>query len=699
MLEFARRRAARRPTGDYRGVLKVAGSLVKGWLIDETRPDRRVRFNLVIDGHLRGAHTANLRRRFLVRQGSDEDSHGFSIPIRKPWITGKPQTVRIEDPNDPALRVELTARLGPAANAHFDEHVVSGQVAIGPGDRARRQQRERRAEEEGEGDVRPASANRSLLRQISALGDAELASLLLVIDRDIVLERLRKHDRRGDWESASAFRRAFLGSAAEERLTAFARLAAKAHNHGLAARIAGAAAALHPQSFEANYLAGAARSAQGEYEDALRYLRAADRLQPENERARREMALALQRQLRGELSAERRKQARAELLELLGELSETADAASRMKHRVAFAQVLFGAGRYDESIEVADKVLAVAPNETRALAVKARALAARDRIEEARALYERIVELDPTHRVAKMSFRLLDGLVAKGPAGPMRSAPPGAASGAPNGLGAEGKLAAPPAGEWICAQTGAEASAAHPDLSAVFRSPAVRRAGWIEARLSNGRKVEFWRRAALEALSDSGLLARFDDAGALRRWRTFYAPRGVAARGSGARVALIAPCGLAQDASAGLFLEQIAEHHARDGLEPMLVGVGPKDEVRRFNGLTQAFAGDSPAALRRILLEHGVALAHAISGAGAAAAEALSFTNIPLVYGAHLRREPAQAGARIPDLDEDAFRSEFLLVLTRAAALYANSTFARSAIEQAFGVRCAVIQVAPAERH
>jgi tetratricopeptide (TPR) repeat protein len=698
LLEFARRRAAKRPSGDYRGVLKVAGSLVKGWLIDDTRPDRRVRFNLVIDGHPRGTYTANLRRRFLINQGAEEDSHGFSILIRKPWITGKPQTLRIEDPSDPALRAELTARLGPAANAHFDEHVVSGQVAFGPGDRARRESRARRAEDETETDIRPAWANRSLLRQISALGDAELASLLLFIDRDIVLDRLKKHDKRGDWESASVFRRAFLGSAAEERLTAFARIAAKAHNHGLAARIAGAAAALHPQSADANYLAGAARSAQGEYDDALRYLRAADRIEPGRERTRREMALALQRQLRGEMSAERRKQARAELLVLLGELSETGDAPSRLKHRIAYAQTLFAAGRYDEAIAVSEKVLAIAPNEVKALTVKARALAARDRIEEARTLYERIVDIDPAHRATRVGLRLLEGLIAKTPVEPARAAP---------SLGhavARTDSAASRAADWICAQSGVQAIAAHPELGPMLQSPVARRAGWIEARLSDGRKAEFWRRAALDGLRDSGLLTGLDDADALRRWRRFYAPRGPAAQAAGASpatVALIAPCSFEAGASADRFLEQIAEHHLRDGFEPVLVGVGagPQPQTRGRNGLKRAFAGDSSAALRRILLVQGVTLVHAISGAGVSAAEALNFTNIPLVYGAHLPRARPETGKRSPDVDEEAFRREFLLVLTRAAAVYASSTSARRAIEETFGVRCAVIHAATGERH
>src|SRR5580698_11163671 len=119
-------------SGEYRGVLKVAGSQFRGWLMDAAHPDRRVRFNLVIDGQPRGTFAANKRRRFLVRRGGPgEDTHGFAIAIRKPWINGELQSIRFEDPGDPNLKFSLLARLGPAPQTHFDEHVVGGQASIG----------------------------------------------------------------------------------------------------------------------------------------------------------------------------------------------------------------------------------------------------------------------------------------------------------------------------------------------------------------------------------------------------------------------------------------------------------------------------------------------------------------------------------------------------------------------------------------
>src|ERR1700742_1412301 len=114
-------------SGRYRGFLKVAGGRLRGWLVDTAKPGRRVRFNLVIDGELRGTFLANRKRQSLFRRNaSDEDTYGFTVPIRKPWITGKVQSVRLEDPGDAALDFALKAKLGPAPHTHFADNVVGG---------------------------------------------------------------------------------------------------------------------------------------------------------------------------------------------------------------------------------------------------------------------------------------------------------------------------------------------------------------------------------------------------------------------------------------------------------------------------------------------------------------------------------------------------------------------------------------------
>jgi len=113
------------------------------------------------------------------------------------------------------LKFSLMARLGPSANTLFDEHVVSGQLSIGHAEARPRERKARVAEEELDRDIRPAAASKALLRQIGKLSDAELANLLLAIDRDIVVERLRGHEKSGDWDSALLYRRTFVNTAAE----------------------------------------------------------------------------------------------------------------------------------------------------------------------------------------------------------------------------------------------------------------------------------------------------------------------------------------------------------------------------------------------------------------------------------------------------------------------------------------------------
>lgn len=699
--------------GNYRGILKVAGSAFRGWLIDTARPDRRIRFDLVIDGETRGTYAANRRRRFLVRQsGASEDTHGFSIPIRKIWISGEAQRVRIEDPADPSLEMVLTAKLGPAANTHFEDHVVSGQVSIGDGDSAPRQKHDRVAEEEA--DHRPA--NKALLKQLAALGDAELAALLAAVDREIVVERLKNHEKSGDWQAASAFRRAMLGPAAGERLTALGRNAMKAHNYGIAARLNTAAAALHPQSFEANLLAGSAKSMQGEFDEALRFLRAADRLEEGTARARRELVTVLARQLRGELSAGRREDARAEHLSLLRGLSSSQDAATRMAYRVPFATALYAAGRYEEAIAASDRILEDSPHDPKALMIKARALVARNQIAEAHALYERILEFDPGHRGAKMNLRVLAALT-EDEAGLHDGAGRSVAGlhhfGGPDGGTAEKgealarSLARLPQ-SWVCTTRGYADDRLPQDLQSLLDVNAARRLGYAEIGLSDGRRLEFWRRDALLGLAESGLLTSLDDSVALNRWKPFYGTREHAETTPRATrrgvAALISRNGAELYGGGEHFLENVAEHHAEQGFEPVIVGTRPelKGEERSLNGYRCIFLGDTPSEIRRFLLENEVSLVHAISGVGFSVAEALNFTNVPFVYGVHFWNEllgdPQQSGYFDDVTGASRSRHEFRLILSRATAIYANSRYTQKIIEEGFGVRCPIVYAVPRER-
>lgn len=665
--------------GNYRGVLKVAGPVLKGWLIDVARPSRRVEFTLVVDGQVRGSYVADARRRFFSpRKGAGEDTHGFSVAIRKPWISGAFQTIRLQAPG---LDVSMSAKLGPKPHQHFDDNVLGGQVSIDTaGEHAK--PHARHDEDEPEGDGR--TANRALLRQIGALSDGELAGLLAAVDREILSERLARHEKAGDWERLSAFRRVVAGGANEQLLTTLGRGAIKSHNHALAGRLTSAAAALHPQSFEANYLAGSARSLQGEFDEALRYLRLADRLEEGGVRAKREMALTLSRQLREDLPVERRARIREEHLATLRALSSAPEAGTRLKYRVPYATALYAAGRYEEAIAAADAILETAPNDTRTLMVKARTLVARNAVGEAHALYQRILELEPSHRGASINLRILAALIEDEARG-QDSRHVAVAR-----LDRLAALADAPE-TWI--GVGAAGRTDDPKVIAALSDAASRRVGCVEA--GGG---EFWHRDALKGLAESGLIASLDRA-ALARWKQFYrAPGGPPRRGV---AVLVSRNGAELYGGGEHFLEDAAQWHEAQGYEPVILGTRPELQGRQgaLGGRRTAFTGEQPCDLRRFFLENGATLVHAISGMGFSVAEALSFSNIAFVYGVHFWNEllgDPQYPGYFDEVSGDAlFRREFLVILSRASAVYANSRYTQKIIEDGFGVRCPILYAAP----
>jgi tetratricopeptide (TPR) repeat protein len=692
-------------SGKYRGFLKVAGSSLRGWLVDTTKPARRVRFNLIIDDELRGTFTADRKRQTLFRRNlSDEDTYGFTIPIRKPWISGKPQLIRLEDPGEAALDFSLRAKLGPSAHTHFAENVVGGQASLG--ERAA-QASARDLDDEHEPTIRAGEASRALLKQIAQLGDGELVHLLSSVERDVVLARMARHDKAGDWQSVQAFRRLLMGGPSEQTLLQFGRSAMAAHNLALAARVSVAAAVLHPQSLDANLLAGSVKSLQGEFDEAMRYLRLAERMEKDGVRAKREMVVALGKQLRGELSVARREEIRAEHLALLGELGTSGDALIQAKYRVPYATALFAAGRYGETIAAADAVLALVPNDTRALMIKARALVATNAIAEAHLLYEQVLDIEPAHRGARTNLRILAALAedeADQHAGPrhtfvhVRRLPP-ASEGHSFDTPLAKRLAQVPQ-RWICTTA--------PDLDdeaalaqlASLEPHRERRMGCLDVLLPDGRRFEFWHRGALIGLAESGLIDALDDE-ALKRWKPYYGARRRAEGGARGVAALMSRHGASMYGGGEHFLEQAAEHHARQGFEPVIVGASGREGQGggRVNGWRSLFLGDTPAELRRFFLENDVALVHAISGLGFAVAEALAFTNIPFVYGVHFWNEMLGGGEHTRHFDDvtgqPLFRREFQLILARATAVYANSEYTQRLIEEGFGVRCPVVFATP----
>ncbi|MBV8976623.1 MAG: glycosyltransferase [Alphaproteobacteria bacterium] len=663
--------------GNFRGVVKVGGSAIRGWLLDLDRPSRPVRFKLVIDGEVRGSFVADARRRWLSRKAAGQDSHGFSIPIRRPWITGRMQNIGLEDERD--LRFSLRARLGPEPHEHFEDNVVSAEASIGAPEKPGRH-----ADEDERDEV---TAKPALLRQIRALSDPELGQLLAAVDRDIVLPRLTRHDKDGDWEALSRYRRTLIGGTRTQLLNLFARGAAKAQEPGHAARAATAAAALHPQSFEAHLLAGSVLAAQGKFDEGLRHLRMAERLEEEGHRAKREIAAVLARALRQELAPERRKALREDHLDVLRGLAAIDNAAFRVRYRVPLASALYECGRYDEAIAAADAVLLEAPRETRALLVKARALVARNRVGEARLHFESVLEIDPAHRGARQSLRLLAALADEETADPSVVDLPSATRESLTDL----------KHHWICTGGWTGDAESFADFLAEHRA---RCTGFAERDGPQG-KTSFWRAEALDGLIESGIVQGPQDAG-LARWQRFYAA--VAQPQPRKRALLVSRHGADLYGGGEHFLLDVAAHHEAQGYQVILLGTksGFAGEDSRRGARRLVFLPENPAPLRRFVLENDISLVHAISGTGFLVAEALGFTNIPFVYGVHFWNEllgDGQGKAYFDEISgEPHVRPEFALLLSRAAVVYANSRYTQAILEEGFGVRCPILFAAPGER-
>jgi tetratricopeptide (TPR) repeat protein len=689
----------------YRGQLKVAGSALRGWLVDVEKPARRVRFNLVIDNQFRGTYVADRRQKTVSPQsGTGEDAHSFAIPIKRVWINDGVQTVRLEDPGDPRLELSLSTRLGPAAGRHFDEHVVSGQVMIGARAPAISQSAFGQTREDSDG-TKPYNAEsvKLLLKQIEALSDDELTGLVVAIDRDVLLDRIGRYERANDWQSNSTFRRLFHGDLPLQMSIAFGRSAIKAHNYALAGRVLGAAAALHPKSFEANYQASVAKFLLDEFEESARHLRVAIELEEGTFRAKRQLAVLLAKQLRGELEASRRSELQSEHIALLRALSQSDDAGARNRHQLSLASALYASERHADAIAAADVVLAVMPDDTRALMVKAKALVARNAVADAHALFEKVLMLEPNHRGAQTNLRVLDTLIGEGVVandGVAQRAKHAVDDAQSSGHGSRNAASSSPhskqhfvevSQDWVCTSGHVLESDEIPHVLAELETNGMRRFGCATLQLEKRRRLQFWRQEVLIGLEQSGLIDRPDDIDSLAHWKSYYGAR---RRGHLSPVADAK--GIAAIVARGgedRFLLNVAAYYASHEFEPMAVdlvssGHGQKNAA---HGIRQGSVGDTAAELRKFLLENDVSLVHAVSGTGSLILESLRFTNIPFVYGIHswadaLEDSSCQKQAGV-DGRPASPKEGLFSVLSHAAMIYAGSRFIQKIAEENLGIR------------
>ena len=176
--------------------------------------------------------------------------------------------------------------------------------------------------------------------------------------------------------------------------------------------------------------------------------------------------------------------------------------------------------------------------------------------------------------------------------------------------------------------------------------------------------------------------------------------------GRGQRVICMSRHGVVRFGGGEHFLESMANRYEGMGFRPLVVGARSVDSASSSgttDGRDFAFMPATDAALRRLFIEERPAFVHVLSGLGFEVAAALEFLTIPFVYGVHYWRDCLGTNdmdvRHFADGDRDPIpRKAFLYVISRAAALYANSAYTRSVLEQAFKFRAPIVYSLPEDR-
>lgn len=541
--------------------------------------------------------------------------------------------------------------------------------------------------------------------------DQTLAKMLREVRNVELLSRARGHFKAKNWEGLLGFHRVLLGISKEyQRLLALVgRGALYANDNQVAIRLLGLGAITFPDDQEMQHYCGVAYAREGRHVEAIPYFRATLRLAPDAVRTKKALASALRRAVREAVS----QQTRVEMLSEAADLSrEVLEVEFTRSGAIGLAEILGELGRNEEALQVSDRLLSEG-REVPVLLLRARTLVALNRVGEALSIAEEVIEVDPLNQSARFHLRALRFL-AQGST-PVRPPTFGDLVRLPSGdlvIGAIGETGSPlvprpenPAQladalsrlsfDWLRIVSGEGFEAVPEDLARAVDSSS----GFFRAERAGMSPTTLWRREALVHLAESGLvgpdladLAMYE--GTYGRSRTNATERPT--------VIVISRHGSLKFGGGEQFIESMAEHYRSIGFSPVIVGTRPElvGKSGEVNGFAFAFVDHSAASLRKLFLQSKAEFVHAISGVGFQVTEALSYTNIPFIYGVHYWREALGGDSDRGFFDDDGNpvpRPEFQYVLSRAASVYANSQYTRSILEKAYGVRCPVIYSVPRE--
>ena len=187
---------------------------------------------------------------------------------------------------------------------------------------------------------------------------------------------------------------------------------------------------------------------------------------------------------------------------------------------------------------------------------------------------------------------------------------------------------------WVCMSEARPEEGVSYEALSLLDAHSMRRVGYAEIGLPDGRRLEFWRRDALIGLAESALLESPHDVMALSRLEAFllrtsaFRSSGIAHdRGQDAAWRRSSRA-MAPSCMAGASIFSRMRPINTTGRDSNRSSLGRaricKDREGNSNGRRCIFIGESAAELRRFFLENDVSLVHAISGVGFPVAEALN---------------------------------------------------------------------------
>lgn len=655
----------------------VALGAIHGWIVDRRQPAARVAFTLYIDGVAVGDFVTGIERASLHAAGFGDGRHGFSVPIDPAWCTSGFSLIRVRPRGRRLLPHALKARLSvPGAPA--------ARPAKGP-------------EREG-GQI--IQTMRSLLRP-----KAETQALV---------QKARALFKGKQWPELAAL---------AEGLPPFAKPVARLYllvgrgliyerRHDEASGVFAAGAADMAEDAEWSFYHGIALSRGGRHEEGVALLAGLVARYPRDAKYLGELASA-QRAFGKSLGSISDK-ARGYLLQSL----ETTRTRMRVewggdyRARLFAARILQDLRQFADAVAELDLVIDAKPLNPEAVWLRSQCLVSIGRLADALADAKRVLAINPVHQGAAYQVRILQGIAhldGERPAGTLAwlDPEPVAGGGLADRLRALGST-------WVSFDRASGGTRPADRLrGALNDAPAW--AGRLIVDAGGGERLELWRIALLEGLLASGYLQVPDRlqaelaelsplvATAEYPGQTERLARPPIPAHAGQRVICMSRHGVVRFGGGEHFIESVAQYYESQGLRPLVAGARSTDAPHghgELDGRDYVFLPATDAALRRLFIEERPAFVHVLSGLGYEVGAALEYLSIPFVYGVHFWRDCLGTS----DMDVRHFtdgdrgpipRQAFRYVISRAAVLYANSTFTRDILEQAFGFRAPVVYSLP----